>query len=644
MVSLLSDCSIKRTNKFGNSASLAQSATDESFDAFDAQLEDVAHTIRTAEQAICRLRSYRNRVCRMHRLPVETLRAIFEFASLCGACESVNKVITHVCSYWRTIALNNPQLWTCFDTNKMTKVYTEEAAIRSHNLPLHILTLVPPKPPSRRAQRAGTPEWIIDFVVDNLYRIRVLHIKPPTSGLRLLMVAAPVLEELCLHPESARHSLVWNSELFGGQAPVLRTLGLKYFRLPLEAGVYKNLTKLDVEAMSTHPSATETIRFICRESPDLEILRLRLGVGEGHDFHMPTPPPEDHHTRVTMHNLRCLDLYMRVELVAQLLSTIRFIEQPEEVKITACVTRGDQFEALFTSRYMPALFFENLHEIAVENDPGCELRLRGLTSYANVGDRTWSMEQRTIQGMVPTSGSDFEVLATTIGNSRPMPMLQSFQIMDYVEDPEFTLPAHVTNFLRGAIALLMCCARTVTTFAVESGRCPGDWTYESHPISTTFESIHSHLRAVDNPSGPPLLPLLEKCTFAVWGPGNDPGQHPCEDFMHVDHIVRLLNPDIQRLEITGWGHLAISSSETARECVRRLRELAVPQTYWDKLRFWPKSPIDTTRFETVKGGFYPRDIWPEGESYTWKCAEEEEKGSHTKEPYFPCCGLESLEE
>lgn len=228
----------------------------------------------------------------------------------------------------------------------MTKAYTEVAVIRSQNLPLQVLTVAPPKLSFRRSHRAGAPEWIVDFVIDNLYRIEVLHIKPSTDGLRLLMVAAPVLEDFWLQPQLETHSfsLVWESELFKGQAPVLRTLGLVSLRPPLEAGVYKNLTKLDVVAIGAHPLATESIQLVCRESPDLEFLRLRLGIA-GEEFLMPTLPPEDRHTRVTMPNLRYLNLYMQVELVAQLLSVICLTQQPEEVKITACSDRGDRIES-----------------------------------------------------------------------------------------------------------------------------------------------------------------------------------------------------------------------------------------------------------------------------------------------------------
>lgn len=81
----------------------------------------------------------------------------------------------------------------------MTKTYTRVAAKRSQNLPLHVLSLSPPEP-AYRAQ-TGAPERIINFIINILYRIKVLCIKSSTAGLRLLTAAAPLLEEFWLQAE-----------------------------------------------------------------------------------------------------------------------------------------------------------------------------------------------------------------------------------------------------------------------------------------------------------------------------------------------------------------------------------------------------------------------------------------------------------
>lgn len=624
------------------SMSLSQTSIDKSLDAFDEQLGEVARTIQAAEQVIRRLRSHRNRVCGVNRLPVETLCAIFESASRCGAYESVNKAITHVCSHWRTIAHSDPHLWTILDIDTMTKGYADLAVINSKGLPIHILSLLeygrrrrnPPPNPSAR---------VVEIVANIFHRVQVLHLKPTRTGLELLVKAAPALEELSLQPGPGDTCIVWGSQPFGEHAPALRTLVLREFWFATEARAYKNLTKLDIAAAGFHPISVEDIQLICRENPGLQSLRLHFPRGQDEELFMPVLLPVDDQRRVAMPNLHYLSLHMRLELIAQFLSITRFTQQPAEIDIKAFSARGDHVETLFAPRCMSPLLFQRLHTINVENNPQCVLRLRGFATHTEAGTCTWTVEWVPFGSPDTVTACDFEVLATAIGSSQPMPILRSFQILDFVQldDPEDTSHEAMTNFARGAAALLVCCARSVTTFAVCAWRIPGEkWTTDSHPTSTLFANIHHRISTVDNNAPPePLLPLLETCIFLLQNSACDPGQHACEDFIHVVPIVRLLNANIQRLEIGGAGHLAISSRDAARECVRGLRELAIPETYWDMVRFWPRAWLDTEYMDDVKGCFWPREVWPEGEAYTWKCTKKERKGRHAESPNDFCCGL-----
>src|SRR5277367_4424458 len=160
-------------------------------------------------------------------LPPELLRMIFK-ACADPLCDEQNPwswpkqsdmrwiAITHVCRYWRSVALGYSDLWKrpyFFNPD-----LTMEMIHRSQGANLEVII--------HTGYRWIVPSTIIPMVLPELHRVSLLHLVYSESFSSLiegLVSAAPKLEYLCLDAPSSFHIL---NTIFSRETPALRYLEL----------------------------------------------------------------------------------------------------------------------------------------------------------------------------------------------------------------------------------------------------------------------------------------------------------------------------------------------------------------------------------------------------------------------------------
>ena len=180
------------------------------------------------DEEIARQRT--SRLCFIHRLPTETLEAIFVqrahdyFREATGrpiptAPSWVN--VSYVCRHWRNIALNCPTLWTyLFVTSPR---WTEELLARSKQASLKLAADLRDWYEKHQGSRS------VEEVMNHSERIQDLRLHIPMGDYDVLSklpstLRAPRLEHLEL--SASLYHRVWYSGLVDGDTPALRTLRL----------------------------------------------------------------------------------------------------------------------------------------------------------------------------------------------------------------------------------------------------------------------------------------------------------------------------------------------------------------------------------------------------------------------------------
>ncbi|EJD49685.1 hypothetical protein AURDEDRAFT_112502 [Auricularia subglabra TFB-10046 SS5] len=200
----------------------------ESAAAFEDVLSATAHTSETLQRVMLRIRRRVNRLTPVNRLPPELLCHILSIvASQAGTRTSV--LLSHVCSYWRDLTLDDPRLWTSITIiNPRTLPALPVLLARAKTQPVDLrLYLVDIKGNEEQAQAAlgslvshmsHMGKLLVSFNAElrkNLFR-------------RLCEVSAPALTSLVLSctAYSSRYPLPGN--LFNGVAPKLVELELSH--------------------------------------------------------------------------------------------------------------------------------------------------------------------------------------------------------------------------------------------------------------------------------------------------------------------------------------------------------------------------------------------------------------------------------
>ncbi|KAJ6557266.1 hypothetical protein DFH09DRAFT_1317408 [Mycena vulgaris] len=262
------------------------------------------------------------RVHFIHRLPAEIIAWIFVLGA--EDDDMLPVAVSHVCSTWRTIALQTPSLWRRISLGPQERMWRERI-YRAKACPLDVQLL-----PWRTTSPGGIVaqqrldihivQTCMHLVAPFIHRWRSLEIILPEYE---PFLANAALSPCCLQKKRAKASLLQELTLvyranddtkefclFSGHAPRLRRLTLDGLRLTWLPSLFRNLTFLDY----THHSFSAgddavgellSMLAVCTALHELRILFPRKSL---------VRPPGPFHTiirRVALSRLTCL--HLRVE-------------------------------------------------------------------------------------------------------------------------------------------------------------------------------------------------------------------------------------------------------------------------------------------------------------------------------------------
>ncbi|KAF8552418.1 hypothetical protein OG21DRAFT_128585 [Imleria badia] len=202
---------------------------------------------------LCNLRTQRNALSPISRLPLEILASIFiHYARSCqktqrGIPDWVN--VARVCRHWRDVALNCSTLWSFLFVS--SKHCTDELLARSKRVPLKVRVDSEYPKQSRELNLLEKVALQADRIQDLCLR---LARREAERILSLLSSPAPLLETLEISLERSNYlgetSLV-SGVLFDGHTPALRKLELINYAFPLISPTLRGLTSLRLRDLGT---------------------------------------------------------------------------------------------------------------------------------------------------------------------------------------------------------------------------------------------------------------------------------------------------------------------------------------------------------------------------------------------------------
>jgi len=238
--------------------------------------KDIDQEIRKYEDAVRQLKSQRNLLAVVAKVPPEIISKIFMFCAASCASE-LNTLawikVAHVSRHWRAVALGCPALWSTpvFSSSK----WAHEMIKRSKMAPLTIkadLSLMTPK--------------MIEAVQNALKHIsRTTHLQFTASNgtidklLGHLEQPAPFLESLSVSNSYPNyHHLVeryaFPDSFLQGDAPRLRDLELIRCSIPWDSALFHSLSHLKIcDTGLQRPSIDEMVALF-QKMPSLESLDL----------------------------------------------------------------------------------------------------------------------------------------------------------------------------------------------------------------------------------------------------------------------------------------------------------------------------------------------------------------------------------
>lgn len=349
-----------------------------SFGAYDAELKKVElirHRVDNALDAACaRIGRGRNWVCRVNRLPVETLCDIFQLAGESGFDHFTNRAIASTCTLWRTVTLNDPRMWTCLDI-PWWRDYWAHILERSKQLPLSVRIRC------RGDVKSGMAVLMEENNVSRIQRLAITTYKQHAS----LELDAPHLENLTVDVQSSATT----SPLASCNLPVLRRLDLSGCYFPWLTGKYKNLTCIKIQHLGKAPRDIDPswdFGVMLRESPELESIDLV--------FAMYSPRWSSFITawhprgsRLLMHRLGRLSLDMQANAAMHILRSL-VMPQLKNINIVAHFgpDNASAVEALCSPEYFPASMFANMRKLAIVQAPRDAMLLGITTDRECIGD------------------------------------------------------------------------------------------------------------------------------------------------------------------------------------------------------------------------------------------------------------------
>lgn len=237
--------------------------------------------INILELALHGLRKQRNTAALIAQLPPEVLSHVFEFVAADNQPQSPKqrhqwKYISHVCSYWRQVALDCTALWLHIHFNT-PQWWVKDMLTRSKKAPLTFEVI------------CENDYKDLSLIWAHIPRIRHLSI---STGARIWQ---PLISEETFPPHAnvvadLLHTLILRSthdlahclpmNVFAGGIPLLRQLELHNCNVDWNSPILTGLTSLKLtfeKLSSTRPSMQQMISAL-KAMPHLEILHLKESV------------------------------------------------------------------------------------------------------------------------------------------------------------------------------------------------------------------------------------------------------------------------------------------------------------------------------------------------------------------------------
>lgn len=192
------------------------------------------------KHAISLMHSQLNSLAPVSFLPIEILAECFKILAdvhpPSGRQDLGWIALTHVCHYWRDLALNMPSLWTA-PAFSLGSRWVSEMIIRSKDRPLTLmhskLAYEGSALQSSRLAIAGA-EDVINILREHLYRVQHMELDrsfPSTSIVTVLSTLcrpAPLLRALKIYKTGSERPISIPSNFLAGNAPLLCSLELRH--------------------------------------------------------------------------------------------------------------------------------------------------------------------------------------------------------------------------------------------------------------------------------------------------------------------------------------------------------------------------------------------------------------------------------
>jgi len=234
--------------------------------------------IEKMEGAIRALKSRRNSLAVISRLPPEILSKIFVCCAATYEHAHLNidwVKVTHVSRHWRTVAIDCPRLWTTLVFARPR--WVEEMLKRSKMAPLVI--------DARPGHMHSKSTKVVQLAMNHISRVRKLKLVSPSASFVKLFSsvprAAPMLQILvlsnsandCDYAEPFRDNYYIPPKLFSDDSSQLRRLELIHCNLDWTSHLLKGLTHLKIHNTTpgTRPS-TPLFLDVLEQLPTLTVL------------------------------------------------------------------------------------------------------------------------------------------------------------------------------------------------------------------------------------------------------------------------------------------------------------------------------------------------------------------------------------
>ena len=279
-------------------------------------LQTIDDEVAALRILITSMHRQRNSFARVSRLPPEILSRIFSFLAVINAptgygvsSRSVDQKlgwirVSHVCSHWREVALEDPTLWRCIPFF-LGSHWVTETLVRAKGAPLIIDFM-------NHLLHQETAQSFTSSILPHLSHVQCLKLSGSEMhflrAIQSLTLPAPIID--CIDLRSSAEDIVLHlpPDLFARHAPRLRTALFDDVKATWSSPILRNLTTLSVSlsqrkvSPSNLPSPSEFFEAMSN-MPHLEHLTIRHS--------LPRPPTAISHGyshTVTLHRLMSLTL------------------------------------------------------------------------------------------------------------------------------------------------------------------------------------------------------------------------------------------------------------------------------------------------------------------------------------------------